>query len=157
VTTELQSGVFTDLVAKAGLKASAATAVALEATAAATAHQATVNASTGRHSYGTPTPARPGTGPAIISGTLTGAVDYSTAIAHGVDWVCRVGVKSGRYPTYNGKTSSTPASRYGYYLDTGLRNGTTYPWLLPSRHIAALAAPRLFQQAFGAAFDTPVL
>ena len=39
--------------------------------------QAKINASAGAHRYGTPTPARPGTGPAVISGNLRRSLTHT--------------------------------------------------------------------------------
>lgn len=147
---ELAPGVFTAVFARIAVQAQARAAIGLAATAAAIAHQAQINASTGSHVYGTPTPARPGTGPAIISRTLVGSVAFSTPLPLGVGWVCRVGVRSGMYPAYNGNRGKTPSSRYGYYLEKHMRNGVTYPWLLPAAHIAHVAAPVAFRRAFAA-------
>jgi len=145
---EIAPGVITGLMAKLATKSQVATRQGLAVTAAAVARQAQTNASTGRHAYGTPTPARPGTGPAIISQTLVNSIAYSTPLPHGVDWVSRVGPRMGMYPAYRGRTSTTPSSKYGRYLETGLRNGVTYPWLLPASRIAIVAGPVAFAAAF---------
>lgn len=145
---ELAPGVLTALFARAAALAQARTGIALTATAAAVAHQAQTNASTGRHEYGTPTPASPGTGPAIISRTLVNSVAFSHPVPQGVGWVCRVGPRVGMYPAYRGKRGTTPSSKYGYYLETGLRNGATYPWLRPAGRIGGHAAVVAFQRAF---------
>lgn len=145
---ELAPGVITAVMARLATAAQTATRRGLLETAAAVAHQAQVNASTGSHAYGTPTPARPGTGPAIISRTLVNSIAYSTPLPQGVDWVARVGARSGMYPAYRGRTRRTPSSEYGRYLETGLRNGTTYPWLVPASRIVPIVAPVLFAAAF---------
>lgn len=147
-TIELKPGAFEALFAKASVSVQRNTRQGLMVTAAAVAHQAQINVSTGSHAYGTPTPAHPGTGPAVISGTLKNSIAYSTPLPQGLDWVCRIGARSGMYPAYGGRTGKTPSARYGYYLETALRNGTTYPWLLPAAKIAAVAAPVAFRAAF---------
>jgi hypothetical protein len=147
-TIEMTPGAFDALFAKAASVTQMNTRRGLQETAAAVAHQAQINVSTGSHAYGTPTPAQPGTGPATISETLKRSIAYSLPLPQGIDWVSRIGARSGMYPAYGGRTSKTPSSRYGYYLETALRNGTTYPWLLPAAKIAAVAAPVAFRLAF---------
>lgn len=107
----------------------------LETLAEALVEHARGNVSNGQHAYGTPTPATPGSGPAMISETLKESIDHSEPIPNALGWSLKVGPKPNQYPEYN---SRTPADRYGYYLETGLRNGTTYPWLKPAAN--ALAA-----------------
>jgi hypothetical protein len=138
----------TAVFARVAVLAQARTAAALTATAAAVAHQAQTNASTGSHTYGTPTPARPGTGPATISKTLVNSVAYSLPRPFGVGWSCRVGPRVGMYPAYAGRRGTTPSSVYGRYLETGLRNHTTYPWLRPAGHIGSIAGVVAFRRAF---------
>lgn len=84
----------------------------------------------GTHRYGTPTPARPGGPPALISGTLRRSVTHSPIVRGGFGWETRVGLASGFFPPYGKKRS--PSSKYGAALETGLRNGAKYPWLLPA-------------------------
>ena len=86
----------------------------------------------GTHRYGTPTPAHPGGPPALISGTLRRSVTHSPIVRGAFGWETRVGLASGFFPPYGKK--HTQSSRYGYYLETGLRNGAKYPWLLPAFH-----------------------
>lgn len=149
MAVELRAGVFTTIFAKAAMQAQTRTGEGLAATAEAIARQARINASTGSHAYGTRTPAHPGGGPATISRTLVNSIAFSPPMPQGVDWVCRVGARSGMYPPYSARwKSKTPSSRYGYYLETGVRHGVTYPWLRPATHIAVVTAPVLFQRVF---------
>jgi hypothetical protein len=107
--------------------------------------QAKVNASTGAHRRGTPTPARPGTGPAVISGTLRRSLTHSPVVFNGAGWETKVGTAVGFTPPYG----STPSSKYGLYLETGLRNGTTYPFLKPAVDFGVrTVAPQLYRAAF---------
>jgi hypothetical protein len=145
---ELVSGAIAAVFARAAVLAQARSAAGLTATAAAVAHQAQVNASTGSHSYGTPTPAYPGTGPATISRTLVNSIAFSLPVPRGLGWACRVGPRVGMYPAYGGRRSTTPSSKYGGYLEHGLRNGATYPWLRPAGHIASHAGMVAFHRAF---------
>jgi hypothetical protein len=107
--------------------------------------QAKVNASTGAHKRGTPTPARPGTGPAVISGTLRRSLTHSPVIFTGGGWETKVGTTVGFTPPYG----RTPANKYGFYLETGLRNGSTYPFLKPAYDFGVrIVAPQLYQAVF---------
>ena len=113
--------------------------------------QAKTNASNGRHVYGTPTPARPGEGPARISGTLRNSITRTATVKQTGSWETKVGLRPGMTPSYPGRhRSRTPASQYGKYLETGLRNGTTYPFLKPATYLASVQA----QVAFTAAFSS---
>lgn len=112
---------------------------------ALTERQAKINASVGAHKRGTPTPARPGTGPAVISGTLRRSITHSTPARTATGWEVKVGTGIGFTPSYG----KTPANRYGYYLETGLRNGAAYPFLLPAaQFVMRIAAPQLYRAAF---------
>lgn len=110
-----------------------------------TERQAKINASVGAHKRRTPTPARPGAGPAVISGTLRRSLTHSAPARTGTGWEVRVGTGIGFTPPYG----KTPANKYGYYLETGLRNGATYPFLLPAaQFVMRIAAPQLYRAAF---------
>lgn len=108
----------------------------VEGLAEALVEQARANTSSnGSHSYGTPTPASPGGGPAQISGTLTDSIGHSEPVPDLGGWSIKVGPRTGQYPPYGRRATS--ADRYGYYLETGLRNGATYPWLKPAADAVA--------------------
>lgn len=134
----------------------------LSALGLAVEKQAKINASTGSHRYGTPTPATPGTGPARISGTLVRSITHTTPVPAAFGWEMKVGLAAGLYPTYRGKrgafTSKTSSSQYGKYLEQGLRNGARYPFLSTAAsfglgHVAAVVA---FTAAFsGATWASP--
>lgn len=149
--TELRPGIFTAGFAKLATEGDARTRLALEPLALAVERQARINASNGRHAYGTKTPARPGEGPAVISGTLKRSVGH-TPIEKGFDgWSTKVGPRLGFTPPYG--RSPTPADRYGYYLETGLRNGATYPWLKPAAEFACkISAVTIYNKLYGAAW-----
>lgn len=111
--------------------------------------QARTNASNGRHPYGTPTPARPGEGPAVISGTLRNSITRTPVVKAAGSWETKVGLRPGMTPSYPGRRRSrTPSSQYGKYLETGLRNGSTYPFLKPATYMASVQAQVVFRQAF---------
>lgn len=129
---ELRPGMFTSLFAKVGEEAIRRHKQSLTAVALAIEREAKINAGKGgSHKYGTKTPASPGGPPAIISGTLRRSVTHTpVAPAPGLGFEVKVGLAKGVYPPY-GKTR-TASSLYGLYLETGLRNGTTYPWFVPA-------------------------
>jgi hypothetical protein len=107
--------------------------------------QAKVNASSGSHKRGTPTPAQAGSGPAVISGTLRRSLTHSPIVFTGGGWETKVGTAAGISPPYG----RTPASLYGLYLETGLKNGATYPFLKPAFDFGVrVVAPQLYQQVY---------
>ena len=112
--------------------------------------QAKTNASAGSHRYGTKTPARPGSGPAVISGTLRRSLTHEPVRTLGPGhWQTRVGTGAGFYPGYGG--NRTPSSKYGFYLEHGLRGGTTYPFLLPAfRYTVGSPARAIYDAVYGA-------
>lgn len=145
---ELRPGVFVRLFAEINAAQELKTRKVLQALALVTERQAKVNASVGAHRRGTPTPARPGTGPAVISGTLRRSITHTAVARVGTGWEVRVGTGVGFTPPYG----KTPANQYGLILErTGLHNGATYPFLLPAAQFAMrVAAPALYRAAFGA-------
>lgn len=156
MSSELRSGVLSALFTRMAVEAQAKIPAAMSVIGTAVERQAKINASTGSHPYGTPTPARPGTGPARISGTLVRSITHTEPALDFLGWSMKVGTATGLYPTYrtlSGRTvkSKTPANKYGLYLEKSLlRNGVGYPFLGPAagfaaRQVAALA----FQKVFG--------
>ncbi|MDJ0342296.1 hypothetical protein QMK19_03720 [Streptomyces sp. H10-C2] len=120
----------------------------LEELARAVEKQAKINASNGRHAYGTRTTARPGEGPAVISGNLKRSVGHSPIMKDAGGWKTKVGPRVGFTPPYGRRP--TEAHRYGYALETGLRNGAKYPWLKPAAQFATkFAATVIFNKAYG--------
>jgi hypothetical protein len=119
----------------------------LIATADAMVKQARTNASNGRHPWGTPTPATPGTGPAVISGTLRRSIIREAVKRSPTGWETKVGMRPGQLAPYN---SRTPSSKYALYLETGLRNGARYPFLEPASRMAGIQAEVSFINAFSA-------
>lgn len=126
---ELLPGMWTQGLAKLAEQGPMRARELLETLAETLVEHARGTVSNGQHAYGTPTPARPGSGPAMISETLKESIDHSEPVPSALGWSLKVGPKPNCYPEYN---SRTPADRYGYYLETGLRNGTAYPWLKPA-------------------------
>lgn len=124
--------------------------VALEPLALAVEKQAKINASSGSHPWGTPTPASPGTGPAIISGALRRSITHSPIRAIGDGWETRVGTGIGSYPPYGG-AGRQPANKYGYFLEVeGLRNGDRYPFLEPAfKFVMGVPAMLIYNEVYG--------
>lgn len=125
----------------------AASRTGLTSLADALVKQARTNASSGRHAYGTPTPARPGTGPAVISGTLRNSIDRTAVKLNAAGWEAKVGLVPGRTPSYR-KGRGATSSKYGLFLETGLRNGAKYPFLQPATRMAHIQAGVVFKNAF---------
>lgn len=144
---ELAPGVFTSMFTKAAAEVLVKIPLALTPVALAIENEAKRNASQGSHAYGTKTPARPGGGPARISGTLVRSITHSNptvSVTGGIS--IRVGPEGGLYSPHNRRT---PSSKYGYYLETGLRNGSVYPFLKPAFHKVGPEAARV---SFAAVF-----
>jgi hypothetical protein len=123
--------------------------VALAPIADLIVRQAKINASTGRHPYRTPTPASPGTGPAIISGTLVASIIRTQVQFVGIGWEVKVGLAPNKFPPYSRRT---PSSKYGMYLETqrGNRRGL-YPFLEPAFwFVMGGPAQYIFDRVYGA-------
>lgn len=150
MSMELKPGAFTAVFAALATQAEAKGPRALTMLANVIEKQAKINASAGAHRYGTPTPARPGTGPAVISGNLRRSITHSPVALVGPSvWETRVGTAVGFYPGYGGK-SRTPANKYGYYLEHGLRGGATYPFLGPAfRYGVGTPAKLIYESVYG--------
>lgn len=148
MATQMRPGVMEAVWSKVAAEATGRGRLALAPVADTVVRQAKINASNGRHARGTPTPARPGTGPAIISRTLVGSLTRTAVTRLRVgNWQVRVGTAPGRKPPYG----KTPSSLYGLYLELGmLRNGAAYPFLRPAGQFAArIVAPQVFTRQFG--------
>ena len=142
---ELRPGTFTRLFAEVSREGQLKSRRFLTQLALAVERQAKVNASVGAHKRGTPTPATPGTGPAVITGTLRRAITHSPVVFTGGGWETKVGTAVGFTPP----RSRTPANQYGFYLETGLKNGATYPFLKPAYDFGVrIVAPQLYQVTF---------
>lgn len=106
------------------------------------------------HTYGTRTTATPGGPPALVSGTLRRSVVRTAVTVSSLGWETTVGTAAGFYPTYGKITGRTPSSKYGYYLETRLRNGATYPWLLPAyQRVRDTLAPGILVTVFAAGWS----
>lgn len=135
---ELRPGVFEQIFTRLAARSVATGAAAMTSLALAVEVRAKQNLGRASHPYGTPTPAAPGGPPALVSGTLRRSVTHSrpSPMPGGIE--VRVGLGAGFYPAYarrgrsrrgGGRGMRTPSSRYGLYLETGLRNGARYPFL----------------------------
>jgi hypothetical protein len=147
---ELRPGTFTRIFSEVQREGQLKSRRVLTGLALAIERQAKINASTGAHKRGTPTPARPGAGPAVVSGTLRRSISHSPVISTGGGWETKVGTAIGFTPP----RSRTPANRYGYYLEEeGLKNGATYPFLRPAFNFGVrVVAPQLYQAVFRTAW-----
>lgn len=142
---ELRLGTFARVFAEVQRDAQVKSRLALTLIASAVEKQAKINASSGSHPRGTPTPARPGSGPAVITGTLRRSLTHSPILFTGASWETKVGTAGGLTPP----GGRTPSSRYGLYLETGLKNGATYPFLAPAaRFVRTVVAPQIYQTVF---------
>ncbi len=146
MATELEPGAFTVTFARLRDSGIRNAGKGLTALAYVVEKQAKINVSTGSHRYGTPTPASPGRGPAVVSGNLRRSITHDRVARTATGWETRVGPAAGFYPPYPRRSSSggaprrTSADLYGKYLETGLRNGATYPWLKPAAEFASRTA-----------------
>lgn len=149
MATELKPGVMTAVFSRLAVEGNTRTRVALEPLALLIEKQAKINASSGSHPYGTPTPASPGTGPAIISSTLRRSITHSPIRVIADGWETRVGMGIGSYPGYG--RGLVPANKYGYYLEIeGLRNGDKYPFLIPAFQFAmGVPAMLIYNEVYG--------
>jgi len=156
VVSELRRGTFTKIFLQLDEETKTRAKAALTELALVVEKQAKINASSGAHKPYTPTPARPGTGPAVISGTLRRAITHTPVKFTGGEFSCFVGMGVGFYPTYGGVKSRTPASKYAMYLEkTGLRNGARYPFLIPAFKFAVgVPAQLIYKEAFGSRWRT---
>jgi hypothetical protein len=157
MAVELRPGVSRALFANLTAEQQARTKKAMTALALVVERQAKTNLSGFSHRYGTPTPARPGEGPAKISGNLARSVTHTPAERTGTAWVVLVGTGVGFYPTYTTKRGrvfrgKTPANVYGRILEVvGSRAGHKYPWLEPAARFGErFGAPTIFKVTFGA-------
>jgi hypothetical protein len=148
VSGEFNAATMRAVLARIQSQGIAAARTGLIGLADAVVKQAKTNAGNGRHAWGTPTPARPGEGPAVISGTLRNSIIRTAVARDAAGWSTKVGMSPGRYPPYSGRT---PSSKYAFYLETGLRNGARYPFLGPATQMASIQAAVTFGQAFAAA------
>lgn len=142
---ELRPGAFTRIFAEVQREGQLKTRRVLTQLALAIERQAKINASVGAHKRGTKTPASPGTGPAVISGTLRRSLTHSPVVFTGGGWETKVGTAVGFTPPYG----RTPSNKYGFYLETGLKNGSVYPFLKPAYDFGVrVVAPQLYQAVF---------
>lgn len=153
---QLAPGVFSRMFDKVGRAHEVKSAKALTELALVVEKQAKINASSGAHRLGTVTPARPGTGPAVISGTLRRSVTHTPVRLTTLGkFEIKVGMGTGVYPPYSkGAKRRTASSKYAYYLETGLKNGDKYPFLWPAVRFAN-KVPRdlIFRKNFGSNWE----
>jgi hypothetical protein len=142
---ELRPGAFTRIFAEVQREGQVKSRRVLTQLALVVERQAKINASVGAHKRGTKTPASPGAGPAVISGTLRRSLTHSPVVFTGGGWETKVGTAVGFTPPYG----RTRANQYGLFLETGLKNGATYPFLKPAFDFGVrVVAPQLYQAVF---------
>ena len=148
---ELRPGLMTAVFAKLAAEGDLLrTPIALADVADVILRQARQNVSNGQHSYGTPTPAQPGEGPARVSGTLWGSLTRTEVKRTTLGAEVRIGTAPGKVPPYAKGRSRTPSSKYGYYLETGLINGAKYPFLTTAFQFGVtVAAQSIYKKAYG--------
>lgn len=112
--------------------------------------QAKINAQTGRHKLGTPSPS-PGNpvGPATISRALVNSIDRTAVTRQPFGYLCQVGMAAGQTNPYHHITTS----RYARALEIdGVRSDRkTFPFLYPAftfavNHLASV----IYTQKYGA-------
>lgn len=157
---ELRPGTFTRILGRVAIEGNIRAGVALGRLARGLEKDTKVRLTAhGGHRPWEPTPSRPGEAPAIISGTLRRSITHDPVhpAGHG-NYETRVGTARGFFPNYPVKThhrkanrkGPTPANKYGYYLETGLRNGATYPFLSTAyREYLPLAMKTIWRETFG--------
>jgi hypothetical protein len=172
MAVELKPGVSRALFARLLAEQQARSKRALTMVALAIEAQTKVNLSGASHQYGTPTTARAGQGPAIISGTLRRSITHTPVTRTSVGWVTMVGTGVGFYPTYvvtkkkasKGRRArasrvfvgKTPANIYGRILEVeGSRAGNRFPFLTPAFNFGArFVAPVIFKRELGTRWTT---
>lgn len=113
---------------------------------------ARLNASShGRHAWGTPTPAYPGSGPSQISGTLVRSLNRSPVTREVFGYLCQVGTTAGMYPSYGKGVNSKASSKYGYILEVvGCVDGSRYPFLYAAAELGFnFYAPIIYTRKYG--------
>lgn len=128
----LEPGVFTAVFERLAGQVGKATGAALVSMALAIERRAKQNLNQSTHPYGTRSPAAAGGPPALVSGTLRRSVTHNPPTEAGGVWEVKVGLANNFYPPYPRHGKRTRSSLYGFYLETGLRNGTRYPFLVPA-------------------------
>lgn len=147
---ELTPEILAAVLGKVEIGVGAANRSALAAVARAVESEVKSGLAQSTHPYvawGQRTTARPGGPPALVSGTLRRSVTHTPVRLDPFGLMTRVGTGAGFFPWY-GK-GRTPSSQYGRYLETGLRNGATYPWLKPPAvRVMSTQAPLIWRSYF---------
>ena len=110
--------------------------------------QAKANVSYAPHKLGTPTPATPGRGPGLISGTLRRAITHTSPTPMGIgSWQSKVGMAKGPTAPYS-KTSAAVVARI--LEKDGTKAGNKFPFLEPAVKFGRdIAGPVIYRDVFG--------
>jgi len=160
MATELRHGTWARIFLQMDTETKLRARKALTELALVVEKQAKLNASNGSHKYRTRTPASPGEGPAVISGTLRRSITHTPVRVEAGDYVCKVGMAVNVFPSanyYPGGTRTAPSSKYAFYLENGLLKGSTnkYPFLGPAFKFATgVPAVLIYNAAFGSGWRT---
>lgn len=152
---ELRHGTFARIFKELDIEGKVRARKALTELALVVEKQAKINAKNGAHKYKTPTPARPGEGPAKISGTLARSITHTPVVMKAGDFTCKVGMAPGFYPNYGSKSATS--SQYASYLEKGKLNGSenAYPFLKPAFDFATkVPAELIYNRVFGSLWRT---
>jgi hypothetical protein len=161
----MRPGSLTGVLARAKALGLLRSAEALTATALVIERRAKELLNQQVHQYGTHTPASPGGPPAKISGQLQRSVTHvTTKVAD--DIVIRIGpADTPRVPYQrikaNARTSghrrvrarSATNGQVGKYLETGLKGGQRYPWLLPAFKEGIATVAGVYRTSFSQKWD----
>jgi hypothetical protein len=159
---KLEPGVFTEIFDAVAAEAQVRSQRAVTMMTLVTERQAKINASNGSHAVNTPTPAIPGQGPAVVSGTLRRTISHTPTVAFLGGYTAMVGMVPGFWPPYafpkhHYKPHPKPpadSAKYAFYLETG-DWGRTYPFMGPALEFCrAVAAPVILREVFNAPWPT---
>ena len=148
IRAPLEPGVVDGILARVTLTHRLRSVEAMTALAQMVEKEAKLNASNGEHRRGTPSPARPGSGPAVVSGDLRRSITH-TKVTPTRMW-SKVGPDEMPHRTYGRARRGLTNGRLGRILEVdGIRaNGDRYPFLLPAfRKVFPLTA-RVFRERF---------
>ena len=148
IRAPLTPGVVRDLLNRVTMTHQERAMMSLRALVLEVEKEAKLNASEGAHKRGTPSPAVPGHGPAVISGDLRRSITH-TRVTKTRMW-SKVGPAETPHSTYGYNTSGITSGKLGRILELdGIRaNGAIYPFLVPALETVAPSTYKLFREGF---------